>query len=234
MIRLTQTGKIFLGVCILLYFASLTSQSGLLLLPIGILCGCYLVNGLVAWIGIRSLTVEAPSSIHLSEGQAMSQSWRVTNPGRYQSAGVQIECSGRILLGVGLLPPGETILVVPKLDFNRRGVYAYSGVEIVSAHPFGLMKASRRLELRGEVVVYPALYQAPLARVAGCNTMVGGKLKGRRKVSTGINFAGLRAFEAGDPLRQIHWKSSSRGQGLMVKTFEEELSGQFTFITDSV
>jgi uncharacterized protein (DUF58 family) len=43
----------------------------------------------------------------------------------------------------------------------------------------------------------------------------------------------VRPFQDGDSLKQVHWKSSAKGLGLMVKTFEEELSGRVSFILDN-
>jgi uncharacterized protein (DUF58 family) len=62
--------------------------------------------------------------------------------------------------------------------------------------------------------------------------MLGGKHRGHRHSVSGIHFAGVRPFQAGDALRQIHWRSSAKGQGLMVKTYDEELSGRVIVITD--
>jgi uncharacterized protein (DUF58 family) len=62
--------------------------------------------------------------------------------------------------------------------------------------------------------------------------MVGGKHRGTRRTTSGTHFAGVRPLQAGDPLKQIHWKSSSKGLGLMVKTYDEELSGRVAVIID--
>ena len=40
-------------------------------------------------------------------------------------------------------------------------------------------------------------------------------------------------MQSGDPVKQIHWKSSAKGMGLMVKTFEDELSGRITILMDA-
>ncbi len=49
---------------------------------------------------------------------------------------------------------------------------------------------------------------------------------------SGSEFAGVREFTPEDPIKLIHWKSSSKGRGLMVKEFNEELSGRITVIID--
>ena len=80
--------------------------------------------------------------------------------------------------------------------------------------------------------MHPALYETASPLAAGYDQMVGGKHKGHRRSTSGSSFAGVRPWQPGDPLKQIHWKSSSKGQGLMVKTFDEELSGRVAVIAD--
>ena len=98
--------------------------------------------------------------------------------------------------------------------------------------PFGLVRVGRRQRLAGDVVVYPAIYETAPPRAAGYDAMVGGKYKGGRRSNSGSQFSGVRPAQPGDPLKHIHWKSSSKGQGLMTKSFDEELSGRVAFIMD--
>jgi uncharacterized protein (DUF58 family) len=62
--------------------------------------------------------------------------------------------------------------------------------------------------------------------------MVGGKHRGARRVASGTQFAGIRPWQAGDPFKQIHWASSAKGLGLMVKTYDEELAGRLAVLID--
>ncbi|MEW6306563.1 MAG: DUF58 domain-containing protein [Verrucomicrobiota bacterium] len=232
MIRLTQTGWLFLGVAVALYLASLTSQSGLLLMPIGILIGCYVVNFFAARRAVKNIEVHTPESVHLGEGQRMSQPWKLINRSEKPAAFLQANSTAGTLFSLGSLAPEGEAHLVPELVFGRRGVYEYAEVTLSSLQPFGLVKAARRLKLPGEIIVHPALYPTYTPKAAGYDVMVGGKFKGNRKSHAGANFAGVRPLESGDPLKHIHWKSSSKGLGLMVKTFDEELSGRVAVIFD--
>jgi uncharacterized protein (DUF58 family) len=232
MIRLTRAGALFLGALVLLYFASLTSQSPLLLLLIGIVGGCYLVNLAVARRMVRHLEIQAPHTVHLPEGRRLPQPWRIINRSAQPAALVRVEAAAGAGFGVSRLAGHAETSVVPDLIFWRRGVYPYAEVTVSSTYPFGLLKVSRRLSLAGEVVVYPALFEVPSPRAAGFDAVVGGKFKGRRRAAAGAEFAGVRPIQPGDSLKQIHWKSSSKGLGLMVKTFDEELSGRVAVVMD--
>jgi uncharacterized protein (DUF58 family) len=168
----------------------------------------------------------------LSEGERMSHPWHIVNRGKQTAGLVQAETAAGVLFRLGTLAADTETRVVPSLVFQKRGVYAYGQVQLSSVYPFGLVKAARRLDLPGEVVVGPAVYPAPAPRAAGYDVMLGGKFKGHRRSTAGTYFAGVRPFQDGDPLKQVHWKSSAKGLGLMVKTFDEELSGRISCLVD--
>jgi uncharacterized protein (DUF58 family) len=232
--RVTQTGVLLAGIAVALYIASLTSQSAFLLLPTGIIGGCLVLNIFGARRSIRQVQLKPPASTAIAEGQTLSQPWHVENTSPRDVGQLTIESHGEPLLQVGLLKGKAKANLVPARQFLRRGVYRFNQLQLVSTFPFGLVKCARQIAAQGEVVVYPAIYPAPCPKAAGFDAVVGGKFQGQRRSAAGTHFAGLRPFHAGDPLKQIHWKSSSKGRGLMVKTFEEELSGRVAILTDAV
>ncbi|MGR8950827.1 MAG: AAA family ATPase [Gammaproteobacteria bacterium] len=44
------------------------------------------------------------------------------------------------------------------------------------------------------------------------------------------DFAGIRAYQAGDSMRTIHWKAYAKGQGLLTKQFSVEAGGNETWL----
>lgn len=231
--RFTGPGKLFLGVALFLYFASLTSQSGLLILPVGIIVVCYPLNLLSAWRGVNSLEIVPPPSGFAEAGQRVAQPWRLQNRARSPVGLITAESNGQSLLRLPYLRPNEERHLVPELAFPRRGVYRHAEVRFSSLFPFGLLEASRTFDLPGEVVVCPKLFRVAAPDFGGSASMIGGKLQGRKTTSSGTFFAGIRPFRPGDPLRQIHWKSSGKGRGLMAKTFHEEIAGRVSIYLDT-
>ena len=231
-IQLTPTGRLFLGMSLLFYLASLTSQSGLLLLLIGVFLGCFLVNLTGAWRGLRHLEIIAPQSVHLSEGERLSQPWRVANRGDHPAGFISVDSPRGPLFRLAILEPMSQKSLLPEARFDRRGVYPHSRIEMASTFPFGLLRAVTAVSLPGEVVVFPAIYETPSPRAGGFDVVVGGKHKGNRRTSSGALFAGIRPIQPADPLKSIHWPASAKGLGLMAKSFEEELSGRTAFIMD--
>lgn len=230
--RLTAQGKLLLFLCGVLYLASLTSQSGLLLLPIGLLLGCLAVNFFLARRALRQLELEVPPEVHTAEGEPISDPWKIHNRAASRAGFVSAESSAGVLFRQASLGPRSSATVLPTVVGARRGVYPHQEIRLASTFPFGLVKALRKVQLPGELVVHPALYEVTPPKAAGLDPVVGGKHSGHRKTGSGSDFAGVRPMLAGDPLKNIHWKASSKGQGLMVKMFQEELSGRVAFILD--
>lgn len=230
--RVTPTGWLMLGLVLLLYGASITSQSGLLLVPAGILLGCCVMNVVLAARALRHLEVTPRASVHVVEGQRLGQPWHVRNRGETPVVLVSAHSAAGVLFLLPCLGPGAETSLVPELQFQRRGVYEHDQLQVMTSFPFGLLRVARRLALAGEVVVQPAVYPVMTPRAAGFDVMVGGKFRGHRQTGAGDHFSGVRPQQPGDSLRQIHWASSAKGLGLMVKVFDEELSGRVAIVLD--
>jgi uncharacterized protein (DUF58 family) len=215
-----------------LYLASITSQSGLLLFLIGLVGSCYIVNAWMAWCCLQSLQLAVPTGAILAEGEKLTQPWSVLNTGRTTIGLIRVEHPHGVLFQTGVIKPGQSHSSVPETVFARRGVYPLGTAWMSTAFPFGLVRWSRRLQLAGGWIVHPAIYAVEAPRASGYDLMVGGKHHGIRRTTFGSQFAGVRPRLPGDPLKQIHWKSSAKGLGLMVKTYDEELSGRVAIVVD--
>ncbi|MDX1951360.1 MAG: DUF58 domain-containing protein [Verrucomicrobiota bacterium] len=226
MIRLTRTGKLFLAVLVLLYFASITSQSGLLLLLIGLLLGCFLLNFWTARQILLHVQVSAPVTTMIEEGGGSTTAWTVENSSKKAPGSFVVAGFGQTLATLTALEPSGKISVAPELGMLRRGVYSLKQVALRTNFPFGLLSIEENAGLNGELVVYPKLFTCEPPVVSGFDVMVGGKQNGHSQQATGFHFGGIRSMGPTDSFRQIHWKSSAKGQGWMVKTYDEELSGR--------
>lgn len=232
MVQLTHSGKWCLAACAALYVASRTSQSGLLLFLIGLLLGCLVVNYFLARKTLTALGLEIPERIQLREGQPATQPWKIINRGRHPAGWGVVKAVQGIWLRYPALPSSGVAHVVPTLPFVKRGVYHHRDLCLETRYPFGFWQVQRPVQHQGEIVVYPAVYEVPSPRAAGYELMVGGKHHGTHRTTSGAHFAGVRPLAPGDPFKQVHWKSSAKGLGWMVKTFEEERAGRVALLMD--
>jgi uncharacterized protein (DUF58 family) len=98
---------------------------------------------------------------------------------------------------------------------SRRGMLVLDGARVQSLFPLATTTASSRLSQSLSVIVYPrpaGTLPLPLAE----DTRV--YAPGLTQAGTD-DFAGLRSYRSGDPLRQIDWKVFARERGLQVKQF---------------
>lgn len=230
--RLTTSGALIVITAAAFALAAMTSQSGLLVLLSGLLLGCLVVNAWRAWQALRCVRLSAPPVSHAEERRVPAEPWVVIHESRHPLASLKVVHPEGVLFEIGGVAPGERRHVIPQFCPARRGVYLWQDVRLETAHPFGLVSARRRLPLAGELVVFPALYPAESPLAAGYDAMVGGKHRGARRIASGAHFAGVRPLQPGDPFKQIHWPSSAKGLGLMVKTYEEELAGRISVLLD--
>lgn len=101
---------------------------------------------------------------------------------------------------------------------DRRGWMAVPRMRVSSTLPFGLFRAWGWITPAQSVLVYPRLLAdgKPPARNDDSN----------ERATGGDEFAGLRDYHAGDPIRHVAWKASARHDHLLVREFDHAAPGQ--------
>lgn len=116
----------------------------------------------------------------------------------------------------------ESVRVKVYLPSQRRGMLNAPRLTVQTRFPLGLWRAWSNVDLAMSALVYPRPLAGPLPG------LVGGSTSGKSEsVQVGVeDFHGLRAYQTGDSLKQIAWKSLARGQGLKVKQFVDSVDDQ--------
>lgn len=106
----------------------------------------------------------------------------------------------------------ETTFLIPT---QRRGFQSLGPLVLAHADPFGL--AVRRIEMGqvAELVVTPRIVHTPDVRSSLLRSVDGPE--SQSNIEGTLAFHTLRDYVPGDDIRHIHWKSSARGTGLLVK-----------------
>ena len=99
---------------------------------------------------------------------------------------------------------------------NARGYFELPRLTLYSSYPFGLVRAWTYLYLQHGVWIAPA--SADLNHLPQRST--------GKKTDELEEFRELRQFVAGDALQSVSWKHLARGQGLLVKVFDDQLDQQ--------
>lgn len=213
----------------LLFVSGSTAQAGWLFVLASAILGA-LVFSLVSRHRLRYLQVERTAPARVQVGDEAQLSLAVTNTGSRPSPITRLtdrfEGFGEVPYLVESIPPGETVLLTPKLPAMRRGVFDSGQIEVRTGTPFGLKRSRNQIEVPGKVTIVPRwvmLRSFPLLEPASFPRE---RLHERARVGSSDELFGTREYRRGDPFRSIHWKSSAHAGHLIVREYQQEVAGR--------
>ncbi|MEN6625771.1 MAG: DUF58 domain-containing protein [Candidatus Sumerlaeia bacterium] len=241
--RITVEGVMFICFALLIGMAAINTGTNLLYLVLGVMLAMLLTSGLVSRNNMRKLAIARhyPLTLHAGEpAQAMIETLNRKRSARSYSLGIMDELVGpidswipaerRVVTGfAGQIGKGDRAWCPVTLELAERGLYKLDRARVVSRYPFGFLEHTVTFEQPGTVLVYPRLF--PASVFMDLSPRVLGEIENNRRGS-GVGIFGVRDYEAGDPVRIIHWKQSAKGQGIKIKEFEEEISQSFMLMLD--
>jgi len=196
---------------------------------VAVLAGTYVA----AWLaGERALNaVAAPLLAALVTGAVLVwradppalsyDSFRAGFPGDERTLTVTVEGGGIVTvaqpLPAGLAGNAIDAVVTPPHEFERqvtlarRGVYRLDAPAVRQRDPLGLVSTAVAVDPACEFVVYPQVYDLADRHV--------GRLFSDENVAERQEFDRLREYVPGDPLRNVHWKSSAKRDDFFVMEF---------------
>lgn len=114
-----------------------------------------------------------------------------------------------------------------------RGSHGFGQVELRVATPLGLWRRRQRVGAPQAVKVYPNFAEvAKYTLFATDHRLSRIGIRPRRRRGEGLEFHQLREFRAGDALRQIDWKATSRLKRLISREYQDERDQQVVFLID--
>ena len=241
--QVTGEGLMFCGLGILIGLAAINTGTNLLYMLLAMLLAMLLVSLVLSVHNLSRIRVERRYPLEFHAGQEVAGILEVHNTRRLTAAyslalidfiegperGGEPPSLETLTAFAASIPPRSVGRCAVRLKLPRRGMYYLPCLRVASRFPFGFIDRSFRQDLAGRLMVYPRLLPEPyiLKQVPGLTGDVTGERKGQ-----GSGIFGVRAYREGDPIRHIHWKHSARGQGLMVKEFEQEQTRSFRLMLD--
>jgi len=216
-LRPTLAGWLFLLVAMMLGFAAGKSQASLLFVLFGSMMGAVAISAVMARNMVAAVRLRRDVPDRAWQNQPVHLGYHLRNTRKRATClGIQVQeiapigiesASGYCLS----LPARSAFLAGARFAARRRGRIDLRRVRIRTVFPFGLICASRHVELPASVVVWPAkgeLRQQLLFRGAVMTSTAPPS-----PVSGGQDeFFGLREYRPDDNPRWIHWrKSAARG-----------------------
>lgn len=146
------------------------------------------------------------------------------HPGEFEVEGMpvvqHIPAQRRLDLSYAICPP-------------KRGDAEFPGTDLIIRSPLGLWQRKHHIAHRSSTRVLPnfrAISHYALLATDNRLSQIGVKRQQRR--GEGNDFYQLREYRAGDTLRQIDWKATSRYRKLIAKDYQDERDQQILFLLD--
>ena len=113
-----------------------------------------------------------------------------------------------------------------------RGKFTIGPLRVRVADAFGLVEITRSFAATSTLVVTPKIY--PLPRASAASSWLGEGDGGMRTISAiGEDDAAPRAYQDGDGLRRVHWRSTARYGQLMVRREEHQWRNSASVFLDT-
>jgi uncharacterized protein (DUF58 family) len=238
--------KWFLGAALVLLVA-LVLETGLLAYAMYVLLGVMLLSRFLARSWVESLSAERRCDRDTAEiGDELTVSLIVRNGGSLPVPWVLLEdmlparalVEGRARLRVrrkrmklALLWSRGATLLSYGVEFRMRGYYQIGPLVLEGGDLFGL---HRRYRLGSEphfVLVYPKV--VPLEGYDLASRRPIGEVRlTHRLYEDPTRIAGVRHYEAGDPLSRVHWRATARTGALHSKIYEPSVIAGLTVLLD--
>jgi uncharacterized protein (DUF58 family) len=130
------------------------------------------------------------------------------------------------------IEPGGTRELGYQIRPEARGKFTIGPLRVRVADAFGLVEITRSFSATSTLVVTPKIY--PLPRASAASSWLGDGDGGMRTISAiGEDDAAPRAYQDGDGLRRVHWRSTARYGQLMVRREEHQWRNSASVFLDT-
>lgn len=230
MIRFQTAGVVYIVLTALLGVASVNSGNNLLCLVTSLMLGYMLASGVAGWRNVMGVEAWAELPDEIYAGQAFRLVLKVRNRRRFASLQM-IEVSVHpveewdghqepVRAFFGIVPQGESASRSVWMTLPRRGRTALA-LELASAYPFDFFVRWGHTPPESGALVFPA----PLSERSSSAWADEGRPDEEEDRPVGApldaeEVAGVRPYQAGDPINRIHWKISARTGKLSTRLFE--------------
>lgn len=226
-LQLTNEGLLWLMAALLLGAVGWWKSINLVLLLAYLMAVLLVINGLLARVQVRRVTVSREPTPPVFAGEEATLRVNVANTGS-RPATVSVEsrvgddATGWLVLK---LSPGTAVFCTTRRGFPLRGVFPTPPARVSSSFPLALLRCEGYSGGRNELFVLPALGGIDTAGLRRWVFMqAGGDGRARkvlRRVTTDqADVRGVRPYRPGDAIRSIHWRTSARRGELMVREYD--------------
>ncbi len=216
----TWRGLGFIGLIALLLLIAFIYNNNLAYLLTFLLASVFFVSILHCFKALYGVTIKPLQSHAAFADQNVGFSVAIHSPGgRRPSLAIKLHQQQDIPFALQSSGTKRIQLNEPAI---RRGRHDCGAITLSSKYPLGLLRAWAPVQFSLAAVVYPK--PNPTLTAFPEHHHDDGEHSGSQKGFD--DFAGIKNYQAGDPIKHIHWKAMARGQGLLSKAYEGGQSRQ--------
>jgi uncharacterized protein (DUF58 family) len=232
---------------LLLLLAALLLESSLLAYAMYVLLGLLLLSRWLARSWIGGLTATRTCKQHIADiGDRVPVELSITNTGGLpvpwllaedllpsHSADKRIprlKIKGK-RLQIAMLRGGATLEMKYQVECMMRGYFQIGPLTLESGDLFGLNRRFRVLTEPAFLLVYPRIVPL-LGYDLASRRPIGDVRLSHRLYEDPTRIAGVRPYEAGDPLSRVHWRATARTGSLHSKIHEPSTLSGATILLD--
>ncbi|MEZ6114618.1 MAG: DUF58 domain-containing protein [Pirellulaceae bacterium] len=218
----------------------------LLILLVGMMAGPFLMNWRLATLVVRRMHVRRQVAERVCAGDLLNvelaaacprmpfQLWAVAVADRVAPVDeTRDDEPARVTTLMTNVPRDGVGHASYRCLLTRRGRYRFGPLTVSTRFPFGLVRASRRIDTPGELLVCPRLGRltATFSEAVESERAGSRQAQPRRGFVDGDYYA-LRDWRSGDSQRWIHWRTTAKRDELTVREFEEQRHRDVAMLVD--
>ncbi|MCE5313101.1 MAG: DUF58 domain-containing protein, partial [Nitrospiraceae bacterium] len=218
MIRLTRAGWIFIALTLFLGFSAVNTGNNLIYIIVSGFLSLMAVSGFFGRHNLKCIEADIEFADEVYAMTETSVRVRMMNKKKFMPAFLlKANLLGKEALFYYLDPAKDETKTVQAV-FSKRGINSVSSITVCSVFPFNFFVRCVNVQASKEVLVLPRLIKCSLTQAAQHGKrQAEGLHSDSRGYESGI--ISLRLYQAGDPLRHIHWKAAAKTDKLLTKEF---------------
>jgi uncharacterized protein (DUF58 family) len=215
----TKRGFGFALLILLLMLIAFVYSNNLAYMLAFLLSSIFFITILHTYKSLAGLTIQEGQTIAVFAGEAAGFGVHIDNPTSVERQHLQLKMESAEHFN--LKAHCKTHLTLYDLT-QKRGWHPAGTVTVFSTYPLGLFRAWSPIRFNAKALVYPkpASQQIPFPETGSAKNQQGQFKKG------GDEFFGLQSYQAGDPIKHLHWKAYAKGLGLYTKQYGGESSAE--------
>lgn len=230
-VEVTRRGYIFLGLILLVAGAAFNTGNNMLHLVLALMLAAMIASFSISEYMIRDLKVTRSAPETVAAGAPFRVTYTLRNeksviPSFAVTVSEKLD-DREVTALLAYLSAGEEAVIRGGVTAERRGRRRFTDAMMSTRAPFGWFLKAKKIPLTGEIVVLPRTEPFEIDRELIATR---GEERPMPRRGRGEELFGFRSYVRGDPVKDIHWKTSAHSGELVVREREAEIERRLRLV----